>query len=1142
MPTEQESVEHRRQIEEDFAVVVSISDPEARADQLIQMAPYLPADLRDQALDTANSISDEQIRARAFVGLAPHLNLSQIDKALQMARHFSTTPFRFEALGAIGRYAVVGQRAQIIEQISNWGDPKDRLRGWLGLIDILDDDKKQDAFATALLLPEAERVNALVKLAPALTPTWKMSALASVRSMTSLESKVRGLCVLIPFLPKREKAPAVDEALSLSRELRALPQAEAVLALLPHLPSELQESVESDLIDLAAKAGPFERIDVLLRLAQNSQTRRYRKVALITAIYATREITDANQKKDELLNIAAVVAPELRGEIFGEANGIEDLRIRSSLLIRLDDIYGPPQAETSSGSESTPPLTSPPSSMTSSAPLAGSGSSSPPGQPIEASYDNPPGAYQSPPSAMSQASPPAAPPANLSASPPAAPSASPPAESKEPRAKGTRKRAKTAPEPAPIPPPDNLEPIGIKTYLHSDKWTIDDKLNYSLYAKAIAEFIRHEDTHPPLAIGILAPWGQGKTSLMRMIQAQLELQAKAATVPTPPASTASSDQATKASSTSPPTTAAEQAEAAKASTPPTNAGAPSAAVDAEPNNAASPAPDGGGGGATPVTAPRTRFAVLKRLKDRLLPPERPRFKFKDLKEWLRNPAYSPSVPTLHYPTVWFNAWKYQNSEQLWAAMAYCILDQLVRQIPKQLDQEKFWLALQAERIDFAEVRRDIHRVIFESVAPWLILWAGFALVGIMLFVIGFALPSRANIFTIAGPATFSVSFLGCVGQWLFEKARVHRRPLEGKFAQYVRQPTYEGKLGFFHEVEQDVRRVFDLLVSEEKPVVIFIDDLDRCSPGTVAQVIEAMNLFLSADFPDCYFVVGMDAQVVAASMEVAYETLDKKLKSVTRSYGSLGWYFMDKFIQLQFNIPNLTKEVRNGYLAKLFGGDETLLQNGEVEKKPTEAELDKIEAEVDAALQNPEIKPEEVAYTATQAAKLRFARPQVHVRQAAALVATGAKQLADDSPVVQKYLDDYKDFLGTSPRAIKRFTNLFRFYNLTQIARRTQGLEASSPAALARWLVIMLRWPQLVRWIQWESETKLTIETDAKEKAAALEKQLCGTGTYEAWLKYLEKMDPAQGEWLRDKHLYEFLKTPVATERKLSVAVKNGVW
>jgi hypothetical protein len=88
----------------------------------------------------------------------------------------------------------------------------------------------------------------------------------------------------------------------------------------------------------------------------------------------------------------------------------------------------------------------------------------------------------------------------------------------------------------------------------------------------------------------------------------------------------------------------------------------------------------------------------------------------------------------------------------------------------------------------------------------------------------------------------------------------------------------------------------------------------------------------------------------------------------------------------------------------------------------------------------------------------------------------------------------------------------------------------------------MLRWPQLVRWIQWESETKLTSETDAKGKASALEDQICDTKTYAAWLKHLEEMDPTQGDWLRDKHLYEFLKTPVAIDRKLSIAVQNGVW
>ena len=136
----------------------------------------------------------------------------------------------------------------------------------------------------------------------------------------------------------------------------------------------------------------------------------------------------------------------------------------------------------------------------------------------------------------------------------------------------------------------------------------------------------------------------------------------------------------------------------------------------------------------------------------------------------------------------------------------------------------------------------------------------------------------------------------------------------------MRQPTYEGKLGFFHEIETDVQRVFKLLIAEGKPAVVFIDDLDRCSPGTVAQVIEAMNLFLSADF---LIVTSLSewTRKQAASMEVAYENLDRKMQSVTRSYGSLGWYFMDKFIQLQSSIPNLTPDQRGVYLTKLLWPD-----------------------------------------------------------------------------------------------------------------------------------------------------------------------------------------------------------------------------
>ncbi len=50
------------------------------------------------------------------------------------------------------------------------------------------------------------------------------------------------------------------------------------------------------------------------------------------------------------------------------------------------------------------------------------------------------------------------------------------------------------------------------------------------------------------------------------------------------------------------------------------------------------------------------------------------------------------------------------------------------------------------------------------------------------------------------------------------------------------------------------------------PIVVFIDDLDRFSPQKVAEVTGGINLFLASEFPDCMFVFGMDAEIVAAPL------------------------------------------------------------------------------------------------------------------------------------------------------------------------------------------------------------------------------------------------------------------------------------
>jgi hypothetical protein len=59
----------------------------------------------------------------------------------------------------------------------------------------------------------------------------------------------------------------------------------------------------------------------------------------------------------------------------------------------------------------------------------------------------------------------------------------------------------------------------------SDQWVTEDSLGYEAYARALANLITHPETVPPLTIGIEAPWGAGKTSVMKMVQHILDGQA-----------------------------------------------------------------------------------------------------------------------------------------------------------------------------------------------------------------------------------------------------------------------------------------------------------------------------------------------------------------------------------------------------------------------------------------------------------------------------------------------------------------------------------------------------------------------------------------------------------------------------------------
>ena len=369
-----------------------------------------------------------------------------------------------------------------------------------------------------------------------------------------------------------------------------------------------------------------------------------------------------------------------------------------------------------------------------------------------------------------------------------------------------------------------------------------------------------------------------------------------------------------------------------------------------------------------------------------------------------------------------------------------------------------------------------------------------------------------------------------------------RDGLEDSYNAYLKPPDYQSDLGKFHEVNEDLHRVFDLLVNE--PALIFIDDLDRCSPARVVEVVEAINLMMNGSLgKKCYFIIGMDAQMVAAALDVAYEKMHGKLLEREKALGSIGWYFLDKFVQLPFIIPSLGQEDKEKLMEGWIELREKEHQSPHTINEVAQHEL---EQEISQALDEGDDhrigQLLDQMEDPTQQRNFEKAFIKVNV------------QKNIDSEEIQEQLKAFAPYLQASPRSIKRFINLMRFYTSQQKLRkhsrkRKSSLKYASTEALAKWLTLSLRWPQLVRWVQWEYEEHLLQSGSAREKAHFLDHEIekmkdkDPEKAFEAWLEAVTvESQPGYLPWLKDKSLFQLLLENNKPTSRLEWALECDVW
>ena len=617
----------------------------------------------------------------------------------------------------------------------------------------------------------------------------------------------------------------------------------------------------------------------------------------------------------------------------------------------------------------------------------------------------------------------------------------------------------------------------------SDQPTLEDQLSHAFYGDAIADFIRHPQTLPPLTIGLKAPWGAGKTSLMRMIQNNLD--------PSDHGKPSSLQLDLRALGTD---TRLGRLLARRRQSD-RNEGITNLDILRQANTGeevpAAGRPEASAGLGSPGPRP-----LQAELADGVPP---------DAGGWR--------------PTVWFNPWMYQSSEQTWAGLANVIISQVTERL-RPVDRELFWLLLNLSRVDPSAVRRRWYRVVVERLVPLVLAWSVTIVVTLISLLIAMLIPSLrdalrylAGGLSAAGTVVLLVGGVVNLGAFLNRRAAgplsaLVRKPdismtgkdfLEGQFRdsldQLVPDPGYAARLGFLHLVQEDMHRVLKLIATPRQPLVIFVDDLDRCSPGTVSQVIEAINLFLAGEFPNCVFVLGMEPGAVASHIETAYPDLAKAQREghPDEGWSSLGWRFLDKIIQLPLSVPALrTGDDVARYLGSLMRpGQPDVPAIAGAQRRPAEvavpspdgtaapwssplpqpAEADDIpDAAHDPALTDAIEKairarhpsPGTIHEVALAAQLEVLGRPTAMLRVTRDAASRILSILYSDTDAYDTLRAALSLLPSRNPREIKRFVNLFRFYSFIAGRGRLIGYSAASKEQIAKIAAFAIRWPSIV--------------------------------------------------------------------------------
>lgn len=459
----------------------------------------------------------------------------------------------------------------------------------------------------------------------------------------------------------------------------------------------------------------------------------------------------------------------------------------------------------------------------------------------------------------------------------------------------------------------------------------------------------------------------------------------------------------------------------------------------------------------------------------------------------------------------FNAWKHQDLTPPWWAFYQAIRQQCMKSLwyeTNALAMHRTWFDKQTHEdpLQGAQIPDPIdsyaHRDVFEKGYTWIRIWlsewwwrifnptvSSWAVI-VIVAITGLTLLELNGFITISefkiGPpsipdqnaenASRSVGGFAIIMTVLFGGAASLLK-LASSFANTLASgaPTADNNygMGTADPLERFRKHFQKTIKAFRRPVIVVVDDLDRCKPEFVVELVRGMQTILVSQ--RVIFVLLCDRDWI----ERAFAEVNKSMVGIdVGPEHSFGGRFVEKAIQLSFVLPEPDTEQKKNYLRHVLGVQEFARDSNPVS-----------ESEMDDEIANVQIDMNRVEETLSKAAKNIMsisdfkAREQANADFQASLISgdlglaesekeevltrlnrrMALRSSSDETAAVETghMLVQILELLPNNPRQAKRIVSaMVLSQEILRLRETNYRLGDEKWQLLARWVIMMIEWPK----------------------------------------------------------------------------------